>query len=526
MGDGDITLEGRMFDDIKECTFRYNQRNISQQPIRVYLEPDYVHEGKNGVRVDIEYYLARSYRGQKAVPKLWMQLNGEDTTHISYAYPLDGSPKWGEKIRLDTEGKLSYFIPFYLWDNSTTKVLFGFDLEDESEFIKSTPNLLLEPLTYPSYLVFSGWEEENTRHHGVSGMQVSYIYKVHEIDEYAPIRIRFLDDSNQPLNMRIYAVGQTDNSNTIPIENATFEGEMKASDTLYFFIPWLEMDGEYEQNVTNHIHIVAEAIPDVALNLGEETYEKVIPESFFFNPDAEIKLVNTEQRSWEGDFGWVASFNIKVPALYREQGTLDLTVKNLGAEDNRYEFWSDCLDEDFHMTQSEGEFKVVLPIRDLQQHDIFEVEVQLKDEDGKPISKAQTWTRDLSNSAQLQKDEITIELKSWKWNKTLINNHKGDTSLWSDYSYVIEVGTQTIMDEPLPYLMKGKTVLGGFKTTFIAHREDLMRIHIRNNNNPDASRTIWVGDLGLWQQKDLKLIVEEEFPVKKLMIKVESEAQY
>lgn len=143
---------GQMFGKMRNVEFTFTQRAQSKQAISIYSDPNYVHLGKKGVAVTIEYDLGKAHIGRAAKINLNCFNQNGIMLNMPVFYPIEGTPQVTETIDLEVKGTLKYFIPFYIWKNDCRDIEFYFELEDKKQ-INAARHSLLEPIIFDDWVI-------------------------------------------------------------------------------------------------------------------------------------------------------------------------------------------------------------------------------------------------------------------------------------------------------------------------------------------------------------------------------------
>lgn len=501
---------GQMFGNIKNLDFTYAQRAQARQAISIYSDATYLYKKKKGVAVTIEYDLARANEGEMATIKLNCYSKNGIRLDLPTIYAIEDTPEPNASIPLAVKGKLKYFIPFYAWDNNCSDIEFYFELEDGRQ-INAARHTLLRPVEFDELVIDSGMEvAENSIVQGARGVKISLNYELMNTYSDAPMVVNFSNKDGSLLPFDVYHISGNKSTNIKQQHKST---NPKIKDVYHYFIP-------YSSITKNEIKVTMDLVPDLAINVLKEQTPLLVRKA---GPkDVSLELIAAGGRFRDNNYGQVLEMKLEVPTFFLDRCELKLDVKKNNKKSRAYvlDGYLDNSAEDFILRKDSGRLYVIFPHRNITKATSFNLSAFVAEKDGTSMSDTVTW--EWTAPDELFNRTVEIALSSCKFNKKIAQ----DTSLDNNFpwEYIVEVGGEALIQETLTKKFAGKKIKDQFKQKLLVNREDNIIVKLVNKTNKQKV-VIWKGDLGKWEQSDLRTILDDVYPVKKLRVtaKIESD---
>lgn len=503
-GDFEKVFRGQMFGNIKGLTYVFSKKLQQRQPISIYANP-ILYKDREGVEIIVEYNLAEAYKGEKTIPSLTFRTKDSAVVDIPYLYNLENTTALGQPFTLDRQGRLSYFIPFYAWNNNIYKIECSFELEDKST-TQSAPRLLYTPIVFDKYISYTIFEiEEYKKYMGVTGLKIQLGYQVKDINRYSDLEILFLADSVKETAFHIYQLDKYGNAKIVEQQSMLIK-QPKARDTLEFFVP-------YQTLKTRQIRVEMSMIPDMKVELiAANSPELIRPTS---TNDAALSLSNALPIFNQGDYGQVFSLKSNSPQFFLNYSRLNIHVQQNGKEYTDYFIHTNNTKGDsLVLVKDTGSIDIVLPFRHLRAKDSIRFSCFVSDLKGYPMSDTiqAVWRA----PSDLHNKRVSIGLEKMVYSKDAIpENQKGKNTKWQ---YQVFVGSKRKMNKALVKEFRGKDIRDKFRRTFKVHREDLIQIKLVHSKT-EREVLLWSGDLGRFELNKNRTVILDKTPVKKAVIK-------
>lgn len=482
-GDFKKTWEGQMFGDVKGLHYTYSQKMTGQQPITLRLQDNYQHQQRQGLRVEVEYHLARAYRDERVLPMLWMETMSGDTQQVAIAYPLDGASPLGEWTQLASHsGKIAYFIPFYGWNNQCKQLHFSFKTES-GQRTRSAPLFLHQRLEFPNFLVQSGLQvEEHYRYKGASGLRLRLHYQVSDIDAYSALSVVF-NGGKVDTNLTIYTL----NGSTFQLlaDQQWHLAKAQERDTLDFFIPYFSLK-------TQQIPVHLRMHPDVALTLyqGQARWNS-IPTDL---RDVALEQVSVENRCHEGNYGHVVQLRYRIPELLLPHSQLAIEVLKNGEAMENYILSATGLKDKGLFMRDTGTLYIVLPFRRLQPNDSLALRCLIEEKQSKRAISPEIrhgWQA----KGELHNLRLQVDVQKLQWDE-LVTSAVSDSSEGAvPFVYVLYLGEEAKYRLPLSAKWDAAQ-RQQLRRDLVLHREDKLALRIEHASGTGERWTIWQGDWG------------------------------
>jgi len=216
------------------------------------------------------------------------------------------------------------------------------------------------------------------------------------------------------------------------------------------------------------------------------------------------------------NYGQVLRLKMGVPEFFLNQCELVIDVKRNGRVSKAYAmegiFNNDA--SDFTITKDTGSLAIVFPHRNIENGNKYSLVAYIKSKDNKGMSDTIQWN--WTAPKELFNKTIEVALSMCKFNKEIMQ----DTSI-SDanfpWEYVVEVGSERLIQEPLSKKLSSKDLKEKFKQEIWVNREDNITIKLVHKTK-GKSIVLWKGDLGKWEQNNFKAELDERYPVKKAKV--------
>lgn len=509
LGTGDYkdNFYGQMFGNISGLDFTYSQKAQVRQAISIYSDAEYLYKKKKGVAVTIEYDLARAYKGDQATINLNCYTKNGIKLDIPTFYAIEGTPEVGKSITLDVKGRLKYFIPFYIWKNNCQDIEFYFDIPKKEQEIRAAMHTLSAPIEFNDLVIDSELAvTEQTTFQGAKGVRLDLNYELVPNHPDAPLEIRFLDaKTKEPTKLAIYNV-----TNKTKIKNIGYEDKIahpKAIDNFSYFIP-------YSSITENQLHVQMDLIPDLVINVLKEKTPKFV--RIANNKDANLNLVFAGNGFSSNNYGQVLRLKMGIPKFFLNQCELVVDVKKNGRRSSAYAmegiFTHDA--SDFTINQDSGDLAIVFPHRNIETGNKYSLVAYIKSKENQSMSDTVYWN--WTAPKELFNRTVEVALSMCKFDKEIMQ----DTSINDNnfpWEYVVEVGNERLIQEPLSKKLTAKDLKEKFKQKIWVNREDNITVKLMHKRK-DKSVVLWKGDLGKWEQNSFKAELEERYPVKKVKV--------
>lgn len=499
---------GRMFGEVMGLGFNYAQRRMIRQPISTYVRQDFEYMGRKGVQVIFDYFLPQALEGQQMRPSVSYATKDNKKLSIPFSYPLDNSPRLGQSIKLEKQGKISYFIPHYAWNSAIQTIEFAFE-GNNGDKAEAAPYFIHNPIEFSKFISYSGYfVEDNYKYLGVSGIKLSLKYSVQEINKYSKVEVNFLKPDKSPIQFDIYPIlPNTTTPAAIP-SNPHILSDLGEDVVLEYFMPYLDMD-------VNAIRIELNLVPDISIPIVHETSPKIrIPEK---TTDGVVQKLKEEAIFKEGDYGFVVTLNCNVPGFYKDRCLLDIQAKRNGVHFLGYNAVGDMVEQTaidtFHVVKDSGTIYLIFPYRRLAADDKITVNCQLM-EKHRGIGLSESITAEYTLPKNIHNVDAVFNLDAIEFDAAT----EADSENLVDWKYMVVVGNESKISKTLPKKLKGKEEKLKFSRSVLVNREDLIQIKVVNKKDETQEIFVWSGDLGKFQQSKFKSVISEQAPVKKAKV--------
>lgn len=503
---------GRMFGQVRGVTYSISQRKKIRQPISTYVRKDYVYKGRKGVQLIFDYFLPEAMEGQQMMPKLNLKNKEKELVKFPYHYNLDNSPKLGEMMRLTKDGKLSYFIPHYAWNNNIHTIEFAF--EGNGDQAEAAPYFIHNPIEFKKFISYTSYSvEEDYNYLGTSGVKLAISYKVKDVHQYSDLELNFLDESGAPVQFDIYKMEAGAQSPQAIGSNPYTIRSMEEEDTLEYFIPYVDLNAKC-------IRLDMNLIPDMVIPIIQESSPefKKPTESL----DGLTEKISEENLFKEGDFGYVVKIKCAVPSFYSGRAALDVKAERNGVHFLGYSVVGDMVEQTavdtFNIISDTGTLYVILPYRRLEPNDKISIECKLI-EVNKGVGLSEAVVSSTTLPSNIYNVDAEFELKLLEFLPE-VKADEDDNSV--DWKYVLTVGNEVKISKTLKSKVKGKDMTSKFSRTVRVNREDLIQIKVVNKDDEKDEIFLWSGDLGKFKQNKFKNMIKSQGPIKKAKVKAKA----
>ncbi|MFT5648459.1 MAG: hypothetical protein ACI976_003159 [Aureispira sp.] len=512
-GDYSDAVYGQMFDGIKNLEFDYTQRAQARQALSIYSDANYVRMEKKGVAVTIEYDLAKAYQGKKAAIHLNCYDKNGIQLDVPVLYPVEGTPAVGSGVDLQVKGKLKYFIPFYIWKEACKNIEFYFELEDKEQ-IQAARHTLHKPIQFEDWVIEAGMNvEHDFAYQGAKGVRLLINYELASVYENAPLFVKFYNANGDSLPFPVYHIIGPDLSAVITKEHVT--ENPKIGDEMSYFIPYVSLADEV-------ITVQVDLVPDVAMSVLQ-AYTEPLPNRSK-GQDVVLELVKAGGRFRVDNYGQVVELKLGIPDFFINKTQLKLDIQKNGKASKS--FLLDGLLEnengDFVLKKDSGRVYIVFPHRNMTTGTRLSLSAVVTNLGGEMVmSNVVEWKFKAPN--ELFNTAIEVALMTCKFNRKVLQDTLFDKNF--PWNYVIEAGGAILFEEPLSKRLDSKQLKEQFKQKVLVNREDNITIKLVNTQNKETL-VLWHGDLGKWEQSNLKAELSNEGPVKIMKVSAAVDKNY
>lgn len=503
---------GEMFGNIRYLKFHYAQRAQSHQAITIYSNPNYVHNGKKGVAITVEYDLAKAYVDKKAKTVLNFYTKNGIKIDVPILKSLGETPEAGAWVDLTVKDKYVYFIPFYVWNENCHDVEFYFELGN-GEQVNGARHTLLTPITFDEWLIEAGMAvEENVMVKGARGIAIKLAYELVKEHKNTPLYVKFYDENGTVLPFPVYNMIGGDVLVNVQGEHIT--RNPRRADRMSYFIPYTSLKNQ-------KIKVQMDLVPDVAMNM----LKKETP--LFTKPkkgDIQLDLLTAEGRFRVDNYGQVLEMKLRVPEFFLDKTKVQIQVKKNGKPWNA--FLLDGIlsksDKGYIAQKDSGLVYVVFPHRNIVAGTTFSLLAFVVDETGKKVlSDSVQWRwkapQDLFNR------KIDLALATCKFSKRIMQDTLLDRQF--PWDYIVEAGGEVLVEEPLEKRLTNRKLKDQFRQQVLVNREDNIVVKLKNKKT-GQNVMLWKGDLGKWEQNDFKAELNNKYPAKMIRVLAKVDKDY
>ncbi len=501
---------GRMFGDVMGLSYSLSQRKLIRQPISTYLRPNIEYKDRKGVMLIFDYFLPQALVGQEMRPRVSFADKEHQKIDMPYYYAMEDAPRWGEKFKLEGQGKIAYFIPHYAWNRDLREIEFSLE-GDGANTAEAAPYFIHQPIEFEGVISYSGYfVEDNFKYLGTSGIKLRLDYKARDIHRYSKLEINFLHPDGSPILFDIYPI--LPNAKSIsPIVNSRYTLEKPEEEmSLEFFVPYIDLKAEA-------IRVELNLVPDMTIPVIAENSPRLrIPEN---TQDALFVKEKEETVFKEGDYGFVLTLQFNIPPFYRDRCRLDVEAERNAVPFLGYNAIGEGVEQlsidTFNFIADSGRIYLILPYRRLTANDNVKITCRLVEKStGAALSEVQSASWKLPQD--IHNIETVFNLDAFEFDASVVASAGGDTE--SKWKYVLMVGNEAKISKTLPYKVKSKDDRAKFGRSVLVNREDLIQIKVVNKDDPSQEVFLWSGDLGKFQQNKFKFTIGEQKPVKKAKV--------
>lgn len=497
VGDAQFPAYAEMIDDIKELAYTLNYKQLVQQPITIYVKTDANVQQRVGVQLDVDYHLSRTYRGTRGRMEFsFFDKNGQRLDVQGLLPTSKAMPRLDSLLVLDTRGKLSYFVPFYMWNNDIQTIEFAF-VTLEGHRAKSTPYILQKPVAFEPAVSWAQLDvQENFQLQGASGVLIKAHYRVQkEINTYS----KLLSIFNGSSSLQIYLL--QGNSMKLLSNQQWLTLKPAAHDSLAFFVPYLGMSRETPLTFGLYLQPDGHKIPllaDTTLLLHSPARLR----------DIAIDVDKVSDYCLENDYGKVVEFRYKVPLFLREQTQIRLIATRNGRPFDQIRVLG-CVNP-CALGQDTGSVRVVFPYRYLQPNDSISLQIWAEDAAGKAFSDVVRAGGRLPEVVNNQ--ELVFKISKLHIDKKV--RPKDSTQLTLPWVYTVRIGSQTLEERALLAREHYNGIeKNSYELSAVVHREDKIAVGLTKQDTSQRFNTWWKGDFDRLHQLGYTIKVENKHPL-------------
>lgn len=489
IGDASFRHFGQMQQDIKGLTYTVHYQQLTQQPIMLFARKT-EHKGLQGVRIDVDYNVSRSFRDQAGKINFVFLTENREIVELSSIEPIAAqenselSPPLDSFCALNTRARWSYFVPFYAWNNEIKQIAF-YMLTPKGQKATATPCILLNSIAFEQPLRFAALKfEENHLLDGMKGVAIRFDYEI--IANYPNIEALYFA-IRQPNGAAIPYIYKLNGNNTTAVQlppavSSPYGLALQLSGqenpmNLGFFVPYAGLnEGKIQLLAQLQAAQPLQLLADTVLNF------KLPPPS----NEVAINIVRAGDFAVQGDYGRVVQVAYKVPKYLRGKCQINFAAYKEGQDFARFRIGScDSCRQRFSLPQDTGAVEIILPYRYLAANDSIQLRAWVSLSQNQKHSLSDT----LNYRGQLLADIATqsyslkaakIQLDEANKNDSLINN-----SLTSNSSLSLWVGTQCLIRQPLKDGKYKLADLNEFSSQFTAHRQDRISVILIDKNGKE-----------------------------------------
>lgn len=494
--EGDVLqiFKGRMFGDMKLLSYSMSRKNLAPHPVSFNILPNYSYKERSGFRVNVIYELSKAYLGEMGTPNLIFKNKAGETLNISGILALNDSPPLNQRMPLQARAQLDYFIPYYVWNDSTYTITFA--LTDRSgRNLTEIPNLIqVEGREFVREQSFT--YKEQARYLGATGLRLKLNFKVRELPSYSPFEFRFYDEKRRPIKSRMYQI-INDTTYEEVTHSKNWQMQVQEEEELEFFIPYPDLEDRV-------LLAEVDAVPDVKVPIIRgQTLQLQRPDSL---KDIQIQLQSVKEEMQEFSYCQVFQYNLEVPRFYLKRAQWKLQVYKNDSLFSGYYVISDCVEGlDGSLQKEEGFIRIAIPLRKLRAQDRIELRHRVVDSNSYPLSE-------VVQSNWQAPDEIDLARLQFIPRRLRIKGKPEET-----VGYDLRIGTESIVKAaiPKPYKRRQHTDLHGES---VVHKKDQIIIY----TGMGTKRSSWRGAYPQLMQKRFKIKFKHKRHVlRKGVVKVE-----
>ncbi|BDS11119.1 hypothetical protein [Aureispira anguillae] len=504
---------GQMFGNIRNLEFTYAQRAQSHQAISIYSDPDYLHNGKKGVAITIEYDLAKAYVGKKAQIHLDCYTQNGVKLKQPILHPIEETPEMGSWMDLEVKGQLKYFIPFYAWENRCRDIEFYFELGNKQQ-VNAARHTLHSPIEFDEWVIDAGVDvAENFVFQGARGVRLGFHYELFNNHGNAPLHVNFYQEDGSKVPFSVYNI--IGNELAVDVQGKHITNNPRLADHLYYFIPYANLNNEV-------IVVQADLVPDIAMNIirkKTQPLSRILPKDDIF-----LDLVAAEGRFRADNYGQVLEMKLEVPKFFLDKTKFELDVRKNGRHSTAFLMGGilKSSDKDYILREDSGRVYIVFPHRNIVAGTRFSLVAFVSNiADNKGMSDTIRWEwkapKDLFNR------KVEVALTACKFSKRIMQDTLLDRAF--PWSYIVEAGGETLVQEPLTKRMGSKKMKEQFRQEVLVNREDNIVVKLLNTKNKHTV-VLWKGDLGKWEQNAFKAELANKYPAKMIRVLAKVDKDY
>jgi hypothetical protein len=500
---GDFTDEvyGKMFGSIKELTFTINQTEAVIQPITIYNKGKTTEYKRKGVRWQVRYDMSKAYVGKKMLPIL--ETYAKDGSRLDLEYYESATaetPTVGVEFPLEKRGVLSYFIPFYAWDNTTAIVKFKFEGAD-NEVLEAAPYFLHAPIQFGALAKqVNSRVAQDYRYKGVDGVLVTMDYKVARLDNPTDLELDL-----GPSTGTAFIINDKTNPDIAFSKHPYIVKKAKVMDEIQVFIP-------YSQLSEKEIRVKLGLVLDYKFNLIEE----VVPINRYGEKDIELAFLNAKPGFLNDNYGHQFNIVAEIPNLFSSnRERLFLKVMKNGTLFEEYRYTGNIKsregEEGFHIKGDSIQATILIPSRLLGSKDKITFSAAIRNKNGDTLSTVinESWTA----PNQLWNKNVRVNLEQFTLERFALQ----DTTI--TWQYLIEVGDKVVHTQQLPSKVSSQNK-GNYSTVVYVNREDNLKIYVQNNKTKQREE-IWKGDWSKLGSNNYVIEVKKRRNLKKIRVSFE-----
>jgi hypothetical protein len=176
----------------------------------------------------------------------------------------------------------------------------------------------------------------------------------------------------------------------------------------------------------------------------------------------------------------------------------------------------------FVLKRDSGRVYIVFPHRNMTGGTRLSLSAVVTNLGGETVmSNVVEWKFQAPN--ELFNTAIEVALMTCKFNRKVLQDTLLDKNF--PWNYVVEAGGSVLFEEPLSKRLDAKQLKEQFKQKVLVNREDNITIKLVNTENKKTV-VLWHGDLGKWEQSNLKVELSNQHPVKLLKVAATVDKNY
>jgi hypothetical protein len=333
------------------------------------------------------------------------------------------------------------------------------------------------------------------------------------IYENAPLFVRFYNANGDSLPFPIYHITEPALSAVVTKEHVT--ENPKIGDEMSYFIPYVSLTDEV-------IAVQVDLVPDVAMSVLQAYTKRLSNRSE--GQDVALELVKAGGRFRLDNYGQVVELKLGIPEFFINKTQLKLDIQKNGKASEA--FLLDGLLEnengDFVLKKDSGRVYIVFPHRNMTGGTRLSLSAVVTNLGGEIVmSNVVEWKFQAPN--ELFNTAIEVALMTCKFNRKVLQDTLLDKKF--PWNYVVEAGGTVLFEEPLSKRLDAKQLKEQFKQKVWVNREDNITIKLVNTENKKTV-VFWHGDLGKWEQSNLKVELSNQHPVKLLKVAAAVDKNY